>query len=318
MMNVHEYAFSIAEDLGFDRPAFKGQLVPVRNCWHFYTSGDSVESLFHGVEEFRDGMNRILPVAIDYDVLILAFALMDTHVHFILYGPFDACNHFVHEYLRRTSMYLSSKRTGRKSLKGIAISHQSIDDDRYLKTAICYVVKNPVAAGLPYNSWDYPWSSGALYFRNSDSWTSPGWMLRAYSRVQTSSDLRKLTKSKAKLETEIHAIDGIILPSQYVAVSTVERIFRSHRSYNYFLSTSKDIDVESRGGAISHLSIPLSEMRNNRRTLLQELFGVSELRGLSMEQRVRLARSMKCRYNSSSKQIAKLCGLIYAEVKDLI
>ena len=64
MMNVHEYASSIAEDLGFDRPAFKGQYVPVRNCWHFYTSGDSVESLFHSVEEFRDGMNRILSVVV--------------------------------------------------------------------------------------------------------------------------------------------------------------------------------------------------------------------------------------------------------------
>ena len=75
--------------------------------------------------------------------------------------------------------------------------------------------------------------------------------------------------------------------------------------------------MESRGGAISHLSIPLSEMRDNRRILLQEMFGVSELRGLSMEQRISLARRMRSRYNCSPKQIAKLCGLIYGEVKDI-
>lgn len=317
MINAEKDYSIIASDLGFDRPAIRGQLVPIKNCWHFYTSGESVEVLFHDEEEFRDGMNRIFPVAIAYDVLILAFVLMDTHVHFILYGPFDACNRFIHEYLRRTSMHLSSKYQGRNYLKGIEISHQAINDDRYLKTAICYVIKNPLTAGLPYNTWDYPWSSGALYFRHSNYWTSPVWIRETELKVMNASDWRKLTKCKSKPGVEVRAINNLVLPSEYVAVSIVERIFRSIRAYNYFLSTSKDIDVESRGGAISHLSIPLSEMRNNRRILLQEKFGVSELLGLSMEQRISLARSMRARYNCSPKQIAKLCGLVYEEVKSI-
>lgn len=317
MINKEKFHSEIASDLGISSPVVKGQSVPVRNCWHFYTSGDSVEVMFRNNEDFRNGMNRIYTVSCAYDILILAFVLMDTHIHFILYGEFEACNRFIHEYVRRTSMYVSSNYNERNSLRGVEISHQVIDDDRYLKTAICYVVKNPLAAGLPYNPCDYPWSSGTLYFRCRDSWTSPGWMLGTERRVAKYRDLRELTKSRAKLGMDVRAINGLILPSLYVAVSTVEMIFRSHRSYNYFLSTSRDTDVESRGGAISHLSIPLSEMRDNRRILLQEMFGVSELRGLSMEQRISLARRMRSRYNCSPKQIAKLCGLIYGEVKDI-
>jgi hypothetical protein len=35
-----------------------------------------------------------------------------------------------------------------------------------------------------------------------------------------------------------------------------------------------------------------------------------------MQQRLRLARTLRSRYNSSIKQIARLAGLVYDEVKD--
>ena len=215
-------------------------------------------------------------------------------------------------------MYLSLRYSRRNALKDIEISHQVVDDDRYLKTAICYVLKNPVSAGLPYNPWDYPWSSGPLYFRHSNSWSSPKWMLEMDGIVLNNQEIRQLVKSRVKIEPGFKVVDGLILPDQYVAVAVVEKLFRSHRAFNFFMSISKDVDVESRGGAISHLTVPLSEMRENRRMLSQEMFGVTDLRGLNMQQRVELARRMKSRYNSSLKQIAKLCGLVYSEVVDLL
>ena len=272
MIDLNIIESEISSDLSLGLTVAKGQSVSIKNCWHFYTAGDSVDVIFHDDNEFLDGMNRILPVVACYDVLILAFVLMDTHVHFVLYGDFDSCNRF----------------------------------------------KNPVSAGLPYNSWDYPWSSGPLYFRHSNSWTSPKWMLGMDYMVQKVDDIRQLAKSRVKIKPGIRVVDGLILPSQYVAVSVVEKLFRSHKAFNFFMSISKDIDVESRGGAISHLTVPLSEMRDNRRMISQEMFGVTELRGLSMRQRVQLARRLKAQYNCSPKQIAKLCGLVYNEVIDLL
>ena len=120
----------IKSDLGLDCNATKGQLISVNNCWHFYSAGDSVEVMFHNEDDFRAGMNRIHVVAENCNILILAFVLMDTHFHFILYGDFDLCNRFVHEYVRRTSIYLSKRYSTRKTLKDIQISHQRIEDDR--------------------------------------------------------------------------------------------------------------------------------------------------------------------------------------------
>ena len=73
-------------------------------------------------------------------------------------------------------MYIQSKYGERNKLDSIKISHQVIDTDRYLKTVICYTLKNAPAGGLPYNALDYPWSSGPLYFRASGNWASPRWM----------------------------------------------------------------------------------------------------------------------------------------------
>ena len=318
MIDLKAMESDVSSDLGLGLAIAKGQSISVKNCWHFYTAGDSVEVMFNDENEFLDGMNRILPVITSYDIMILAFVLMDTHVHFILYGDFDSCNRFMHEYVRRTSMYLSSRNKKRNSLKTIEISHQSINDDRYLKTAICYVLKNPLSAGLPFNPWDYPWSSGPLYFRRPDSWTSPKWMLGLDNIVQKAQDKRMITKSRGKISSEIRTVDGLILPNQYVAVAIVEKLFRTHKAFNYFMSISKDIDIESRGGIISHLSVPLNEMRDNRRVLSQEMFGIEELRGLNMGQRLQLARRLKSLYNCSPKQIAKLCGLVYNEVIELL
>ena len=318
MIDFNRMESEISSDLGLGLTVSKGQSISIRKCWHFYTAGDSVDVMFHDENEFRDGMNRILPVVVCYDVMVLAFVLMDTHVHFVLYGEFDSCNRFVHEYVRRTSIYLSLRSEKRNALRDIEISHQNIDDDRYLKTAICYVVKNPVSAGLAYNPCDYPWSSGPLYFRRQDSWASPKWMLGMGETLLKDQEIRNLVKSRVKIDSGIRVLDGLIIPNQYVAVAVVEKIFRSHRAFNFFMSVSKDIDIESRGGIISHLTVPLSEMRDNRGVLSKEMFGVLEIRSLNMGQRLQLARRMKGLYNCSPKQIAKLCGLVYAEVMDLL
>lgn len=318
MVNKDLYLKKISSDLGFDRLPIKGQNVPVRDCWHFYTSGDSVDVLFQCEEDFRNGMNRIYPAALNYDILILAFVLMDTHIHFILYGAFDSCNRFIHEYVRRTSIYIKFKYSRKNALKEIKISYQNIDNDRYLKSAICYVIKNPVSAGLNFNTWDYPWSSCSLYFRTPDSWTSPRWMNAPENVLANSRNKRTAIKTRIKLEDKLPMVCGLINPEYYVSADIVEKIFRTHRAYNFFMNISKDIDVESKEGAISYLTVPIVEMRENRNMISRELFGTESIRDLNMPQRVKLARVLKSRFNSSEKQIAKVCGLVFSEVKDLL
>ena len=100
-------------------------------------------------EDFRAGMNRIYIVVGKHRIIILAFALMDTHLHFILYGDLDACKRFMHDYVKRTSQYIALRHGEHNKLDNLPINYQTIDTDTYLKTAICYVINNPPVGTTP-------------------------------------------------------------------------------------------------------------------------------------------------------------------------
>ena len=128
---------SMITDLGIGVQFIKGETIAVRNCWHFSTDGNAVGTMFYDAADFKDAMNRIAVVTALYNVVILAFVLMDTHVHFVLYGEFDECNRFMHDFIKRTSMSISFRHGERKTMLNLPISHQKIDDLHYLKTVIC-------------------------------------------------------------------------------------------------------------------------------------------------------------------------------------
>lgn len=307
-------------DLGIGYPFAKGADNPVRNCWHFNTDGNEVDEMFIDEEDFKNGMNRIFVTKQDKEIAVLSFSLMDTHVHFVLYGEFDECNAFMFEYVKRTSFYISNKYGERHKLRNLSIHHQKIDTDFYLKTVICYTIKNPPVGGIAFNAYDYPWSSGALYFRKKGFWTSPEWIykINCDGTELSPNEIKSLLKTHKRFLPKVHIIDGVIIPGDYVEYEIVEKLFKTCKGFNYFMCRSREEDVESRGGNISHLSLPMVEMRGHRDDICKELFGKEGIRTLTTSQRIRLAKTLKARYNSSLKQIIRLSGLIYSEVKDLI
>lgn len=316
-----EQTKNLLSDLGLDRPFSKGYNISVKRCWHFMTDGNDVDFLFCDETDFKDGMNRVFIVSKSFNVIILAFTLMDTHVHFILYGDFDECNRFMHEFIRRTSQHISSRHGEISKLKDVHIRHQVIDNDRYLKTAICYTIKNAPVGGLPYNALDYPWSSGPLYFRRKGLWSSPIW-LDDIDKAEAINELgvrnvRNVLKSR-DVHGEGRMIKGIVFPGEYVAYEIVEQLFKSCKAFNFYMCISKEKDVDEKGGIISYLSLPLQEMRQHKTECCQELFGEKSIKKLDTSKRLMLAKRLKSRYNSSTKQIARLCGLVYDEVKDLL
>jgi hypothetical protein len=113
-------------------------------------------------------------------------------------------------------------------------------------------------------------------------------------------------------------IGQVVFPGDYVAYEVVEKLFRTNKGFNFFMCFSKEDEVESRGGTISHLSIPIQEMRQHKNEVCMELFGTNRITGLTTNQRLKLARTLKARYNSSLKQIIRLSGLVYDQVRDML
>lgn len=308
----------IESDLGLNVPFIKGQKITIRRCWHFSTDGNAVDVIFRDDHDFIDAMNSIYIMQRKHGITILAFVLMDTHVHFILHGDLDRCNNFMHEYVARISRQISIRHGEVHKMDGVPINYQTIDNDRYLKTAICYVVKNPPVAGMPFMAWNYPWSSGPLYFRNGKHWTGTSFQSESSIAELNTRDRRTMLKSRGEIHGNPSLYDGMVLPEGFVAVDLVERIFRTAKSFNYFMCVSKEEEVESRGGNISRLSIPMQEMRQHKAELCRTMFGVQTVKSLSTQQRLKLARALRRKYNSSLKQVVRLCGLVYDEVREML
>ena len=308
----------IVRDLGLDTTFLRGQAKPVRNCWHFYTNGRSVDAMFIDEDDFVNGMNRVYVVSRKYSIVILAFILMDTHVHFVLYGMFEECNRFMHDYIQRTSRFISLHRDERNKLRNAQISHQTIQDDTYLKTVICYTVKNAPVGGLPYLGLDYPWGSGSLYFRHNSFWTSPAWIELESEAISALGCHRKrsLLKTRAVPAEEASLSGSMVLPGEYVAYQIVEQLFKTVKSFTYFYGRTREEDVDGKQGSISYLSLPMQEMRQHKNEMCKEMFGCTSVKTLNTQQRIKLARALRSQYNSSPRQIIRLCGLVYDEVKD--
>lgn len=98
-------------------------------------------------------------------------------------------------------------------------------------------------------------------------------------------------------------IGRLIFPGEYVNVAVAERIFRTKKNFAYFMGHTNEADIESRGGVISSLSIPIQELRQHKAELCRELFGKENIKTLSVPQRIHLAKTLKSRYGSSPKQI---------------
>ena len=126
------------------------------------------------------------------------------------------------------------------------------------------------------------------------------------------------TRKNELVRNSPRMVGPLVFPGEYVAFEVVERVFKTCKSFNYFLCITREEDVDARGGSISLLSIPMQEMRQHKKEVCEELFGTKIVKRLSTDQRLRLARTLRSRYNSSIKQIARLSGLVYDEVKDLL
>ena len=314
----------VLRDLAIGQRAVRGITLPVKNCYHFCSDGSKADVLFARDEDYILAMNRIALTILDYDILILAFCLMDNHFHFILYGEQDECVNFIREYTRCTGIALTKRSETRFKLDKSDVSYKVIDNDQYLKTAICYVLRNPTVGRLPFPAWFYPYSSCSLVFARSTSnnaWCRPSWLETSHhTKISDLSphNFRSLGRTAGRFPSDWTVIEKMIFPGHYVATDLVEQIFITPRAYLYFISSCKDQALDEELGCFRSLTIPDKEMRENRDLLLQEIFAGLTLRQLNVTQRTRLAHLLKSRYGCPAKQIARLVGLSYPQLAKLL
>lgn len=331
MTNYDKLRSDLALDVAYqpDRPA-----PLVQNCFHFSSNGNAADELFHDEEDFKDGMNRVAILSLRYSIIILAFVLMDNHVHFVLYGEFDECRSFVHEFMRLTGMALAYRHSERAKTHSIPVDYKTIRDVDYLRTVICYDYKNPTVAGVRYTFYDYPWSSAPILFRSATGWARAMWttvaagpdcpqaikdffQIKRISEINGQIEFRQTLKSHSRLPGDWFLIDGVIFPGCYIPIDIVASIFRTVRSFNFFCCKNSEKEIDKDAGYLSRLSLPDAEAKEHRDKIIMEKFGQRTIRSLNAQERLEVAGTLMRRYRISAKQAARTVRMPLEHVQQI-
>ena len=280
------------------------------NCrqqyFHIYSDGNFASVIFHNPADFKAAMNRLAILAHKHHIVILAFVLMDNHFHIIARAASkDECDLFVHEFKRLTGLYLSRRYGTEGALRRMPVKVSPIQTGDELKTKICYVLKNPTKARMAM-FYNYPWGTGNLYFSNAKTDDPDNGMKVKDLGLNES---RSVFQSRKKPPEDWTLADGLILPANYVPVSEVESLFKTPRSFMYFLSLNKDDEIDQEDSDGSNMRLTDTELREERNILSRQLFGISKLSDLSVQKRLTIARRLRAKFLCSKKQIARIVRL---------
>jgi putative transposase len=206
--------------------------IVIPNVPHHVTQrGNFKQSVFHQVVDYRTYCRMMNVYSGKYGMSVLAFCLMNNHVHIIAVPAAESTLGLVFRAVHtRYARYLNEKRRKKGHLwQGRFYSCPL--DDVHLCRAVRYVERNPVRAGLVKHPWDYRWSSAAAHARvgrssieicDSASITdASGW--RDYLQTPDTpweEDIRRNTRKGLPLGTEVfidkleHQLGRVLTPQK--------------------------------------------------------------------------------------------------------
>lgn len=268
---------------------------------------------FRDEEDFKVAMNYVaIEAARHPEIVVLAFILMSNHVHFVLKGRREDVVAFVESFKQRYSLYYQIKYGVKEFLRRNGLDIKEIPyDNEAPEKVIAYVQMNSVAANICAFCNQYPWGTGNLFFNA----TTP----KGIKLGNTSDRARQkaLHSNFTKLpEHWILGDDGYILPCCYVDVKAVEQLFRTPKRMQYFLHSSSKARKRLENTCLPAFrdQVILAAIPD----LCQSLFQKDSFSALTEEEQSEFLRQLRFRFSADISQLARVCGLTYADAARII
>ena len=272
--------------------------------YHVCTDGNAINWIFKDDADFIAGINRIGICAIETGVLVIAFILMDNHVHFILYGSMPQCKNFITKYKLLTGKWISTRYNLSEYLKHLPSHLILIEDEEQLLDTVAYIDRNSIVAGYKFLPSSYPWGTAKYMFQTGIAHPEP---IRTLSKM-TKAEMRSTLKTWALLpENWKIDVNGMILPECFIELNLIERLFKSPAKYLYHLSKKLEGKIELKEGTKTFL--PDKDLRPITETLSTQLYGTAEIKTLDFNSRILIAKKLRYNYAATTKQISRMVGI---------
>ncbi|NLN99813.1 MAG: hypothetical protein GX125_06090 [Bacteroidales bacterium] len=275
---------------------------------HAFSDGTALKDriLFPSNEYFRLGMNDIPILAALFGVVVIGFCLMESHVHFVLFGTVDNCRLFIARFKQRAAFRLKNYDDYRKAMRRVNVQVKPLKDLENVKDCLAYVLRNPVVAGLVYSPNQYPWCSAGVYFNHHQDLA--GKKIATFSRLA----LRKILKTHSIPDPDlILDREGFIKMAGYINYRFVNNLFGTPGRLNFYLNKKVESLFDSEIAADrKEMKFTIASMRREARKLANESFGKDDIPKLSMEERFRLAGILKETLHISAKKAARVLEML--------
>lgn len=277
--------------------------------FHICTDGRKLSWMFQDDDDFIAGINRIGLCYLKTGVIIMAYVLMDNHVHFVLYGTMLQCKQFINTYKRLTGIWILNKYGIRDYLRLLPTEIIRIESEESLLNTIAYLDRNPLMAGYKYMHGEYPWGSSRYMFKDIFALTSSKETFKSISTL-TRRKQRELLNSKVLFPGEWLINDsGMIHPLSFLNINKLEACFKSPMRYSYFLAKKIEGIVEQELEHSQKLFIPDRELRPVVNEIVRSNFGNKNLKQLDVNERLVIAKKLRHDYASTIKQISRMIHL---------
>ena len=273
--------------------------------YHVCTDGASLDWMFMDEYDFISGVNRSGICAVVSGVKIVSFVLMDNHVHFVLYGQMPVCKDFILRYKNLTGKYIYSRYGIKGHTHTLPAEIIRIDTPDRLLATLAYIDRNPIVAGWRRMPDEYRWGVSRFMFRSEENCGS-------FRRLDSFS-LREqsvLLGTHAKLPQDWRVDgSGMLDVRCFVDVAFLEKLFRTPGRYLYFLSKKLEGDVDKFFTTGTRTFLQDKDLRLIVEKLAKEQYGEGDIRLLSVNTRLLLARKLRYEYASTVKQISRMLHL---------
>jgi len=271
--------------------------------WYYHVIFDSMETgqLFNNDDEYADGMNSVAIGQYVCGLSVIVFVLMVNHCHILVYGSGEDIVRFFLFVKERINRKL--KEDGYPPLPyDYGFRMVKVVDERQLTDTIVYIARNPLKARPDVTASGYAWGSANLIFSEVD---------RLYDKMKvfemSNRESMRIFKTKIRLPGDylFNRPLGIILPESYVLNGKVEQMLVNSWQFSSGLVKNFDSYLRIAEGIGEMIVFSESELNEIINQILRERFKVNSVKDLGVDDKCRLALSLKKKYRIDTRRIAR-------------
>ena len=260
--------------------------------------------LFRCDEDFVFGVNTLALGILKHPVKLLAYVLMDNHLHLLLAGKYDPCLAYYYWVLKRLRFMLHTRYGRSGILKDEAVDITAVTDERMFINELAYIFRNPYKARSSAPN-SYRWSSAADCFnpwREHVRGTPAGTLAKV--------EIRALLQTRITVPDEWEILDGCILNRFFVDYALVEKkIGDSVRLFDRVRIYDLETSVNLSHGLHESITFTDIQMTEKMIAVCRNEYHVSSPAQLDRKTLLLLARTMARRFSATKKQISRLLDL---------